>query len=149
MLEPFSGDYTPYTAPMAQQIGEIHTDVLASYGRAEMVELVVYGNDPWFTAPTATLQSADGTTVARAGGKPLNSDGQAFAVHFRPEPSYKDDPHATSRAFLWTFDFPIQRRVTGATPNLDAGDYRLEVAIPDGDGGTSSVVSGTFAVTDG
>jgi hypothetical protein len=106
----------------------------------------VAGNDPWLGAPLATLQNEDGTPVLRAGGLPVDSDGQAFSVRLVPEPSYRDAPDASSRTFRWVFEMPVRHRTDVKIPDL-VGNYQIEVSIPLQDGTLTTSTTRLFTVS--
>jgi neutral ceramidase len=145
-VAPFgSSDFAPYVAPTAVDFGEVLVDVASSYGPTEVLTFTVAGADPWFTAPVAWLEEASGEPVLRAGGIPLNSDGQAFWTDLAVDPTYDEELSPTARQFQWTFNLPIRHQVPGAVPAL-SGEYQLRVELPDGAGGLVSVTSAVFSV---
>jgi hypothetical protein len=142
-LAAFGGeDFEPYAPVSPVQLGEIGSDVLSSYGGTDVVELVVYGSDPWLGAPLATLETADGTPVLRANGAPITSDDYAFWVDLQPVPAWKEA--ATERRFEWKLSMPVRHKVAGL-PEL-SGSYRIRVSVPSASGPVD-VVSSTFSVT--
>lgn len=146
-IEPFGDSpYTPYAGPAPVGVGQIVADVAGEYGPLDVVTFTVAGADPWYGAPIATLVEASGEGVARPNGRPLTSDGQAFWVELATDPPYADGIDVPSRAFHWKFSMPVRHAVVGASPEL-LGGYRLEVALPDGAGGTAQVGSALFTVT--
>ena len=145
-LEPFGTDgFTPYIPPTATGLGEILTDVAPIVAPTEVVVFTIAGNDPWFTAPTAQLETAAGDPVLRSGGLPVDSDGQAFWIDLAVDPPYEDDLNPAARQFLWTFNLAAHHQVPGAIPTLD-GDYQMRVQVADGEGSFIEIVSGTFTV---
>lgn len=145
-LPPFQvGEYVPYTATPGEQIGSIATDVQPSYAPGEVVTLTVRGTDPWLGTPTATLTNEQGEPVRRSSGQEVNSDGYAFWVDLKPEPGYRAERNAASRAFLWTFSMPAAQTVPGLLPDLKGGTYRINVSIPT-NGGSIEVQSAAFTI---
>jgi len=148
-IAPFgTTEFSAYQSPTAIAFGEIVADVEMAYGPTDVLTFTVAGADPWFTAPLAWLETVGGEPVLRAGGIPVDSDGQGFWIDLAVDPPYEDDLSAASRQFQWTFSMPIQHPVVGALPQLD-GDYRLRVELPDGEGGHIEVTSATFSVASG
>jgi len=146
-VEPFGlGDFVPYVSPEPVGLGEVLSEVQGTYGPTDVLVFTVSGADPWYTAPLAFLETAEGDPVLRAGGDSIDSDGQAFWVDLAVDPPYDDAPPPASRQFQWSFSLPIQHQVVGALPNLD-GAYRVRVVMPDGDGGELEVTSAVFEVT--
>jgi len=145
-LEPFgTAEFTPYTAPTAVGLGEIVADVASPVGPTDVVVFTISGNDPWFTAPIAYLETGGGSQVLRASGLPVDSDGQAFWVDLAVDPPYEDDEVVSSRHFMWTYSLAVHHQVPGAIPPLD-GEYQIRVAVPNGDGSFTDVTSTRFMV---
>lgn len=143
----FSGEgFVPYSGPSPADSGAVVVDVLPSYAGADAeVELIVGGDDPWWGAPIAWLETAGGAAVTRPNGTPVHSDGQAFWVDLAVDPPYEaNETGVASRAFHWSFHLPLVHTVSGASPNLPPGDYRIRVELPNEDGTPTEVVSGTF-----
>ena len=113
-------------------------------GPEAMASFTVAGADPWYGAPVATLEYANGQPVTRPSGLPVDSDGVGFEVELAVDPPYSDGLDVPSRAFQWTFRMPLVHTTPGAFPELADGEYRLRVALPDGQGGTTEVTSAPF-----
>lgn len=145
-LAPFDvGDYAPYEPAAGRQEGTIATDVVASYGPADVVTVTVRGSDPWLGTPVATLVDASGVPVRDASGRTIDSDGFGFWVDLDPEPGYRAAPTVEERAFLWTFSMPAAQKVPRIAPDLRGGTYRLRVTLPTADG-SAEVTSAAFTI---
>ena len=143
-VQPFGeSEYEPYAAATPTGLGDVLVDVRAEVVVYEVVELTVAGADPWWGAPVASLEHADGTPVLRANGLPVTSDGQAFWIDLATNPTYADNLDAAARTFEWTFSMPTRHAVVSAGPDLPEGAYRLRVEAPDGAAGVQ-IVSGVF-----
>ncbi|TNE84559.1 MAG: hypothetical protein EP330_29160 [Deltaproteobacteria bacterium] len=140
-VEPFTvGEYTPYDPATGVDAGTVLVQPAAAVSGTDVISVTVAGLDPWMGTPIAILELADGTTVLRPNGMPVDSDSYAFWVDLEPTPGYRDEPDARARTFAWTFSLPATKAVGSRTLS---GDYRVRVKLPDG----TEVVSDTFTVT--
>jgi hypothetical protein len=145
-VQPFApSDYEPVSPPTALEPGTVLADVAGSYGVTEVVTFTVAGDDPWYGAPTAWLETAGGEPVLRPGGTPAQSDSYLFWVQLAVDPSWEEDGTSTERSYAWTFSMPVAHHYPISDLAL-SGDYRLRVELPRADGSVDEVVSGTFSV---
>lgn len=146
---PFDGTSAPAWAATdaATPIGTVLSQPEPVSFTDDVITVTVAGADPWWGAPVAMLELADGTALTRPGGQPITSDGLAMWTDLLPEPSYRSEPTAAARTFAWTFSLPASRRFN-QTERLQPGiAYRLTVTLPDGDGGAITAHSEAFTVT--
>lgn len=146
-VAPFgNADFTPYVGPTPTDFGAVLAQPASALAGADAVAVfTVAGADPWWGAPLAYLEHADGTPVNRPNGLPVTSDGQAFWIDLAVDPAYGDGIDVPSRQFQWSFSLPLQHVVVGAGPAVTAGgSYRLRVVLPDGEGGSTEVTSDPF-----
>jgi hypothetical protein len=145
-IEPFSEpSFDPVEPPTAIGAGSVLHDVAASYAAADIVSFTVAGEDPWYGAPTAWLETASGDPVLRPGGKPAESDSYLFWVELAVDPSWEDDETSDERSYAWAFSMPVGHHYPMSDLALQ-GDYQLRVELPRADGTVTEVVSGTFSV---
>jgi hypothetical protein len=137
--------YEAYVGPTPTGFGDVVVPVEAIYSGSEaIVAFTVAGADPWYTAPVAWLETADGDAVLRPNGSPIHSDGQRFWVDLAVDPAYSDGLDVAARAFHWTFSMPLVHVVPSAGPGLAVGSYRLRVVLSDASGSPTEVVSDPF-----
>ena len=142
------GDYDAFEAQTALSVGTELTPVEDSYGALESVTWTFAGCDPWVGSPLVRLETSAGEPVLRASGHPVDSTGQAFWLELTFDPTYDEDDETTERMFLWEFNLPLTHSVPDAIlPSLVGGSYRLVAEIPNEDGSTTELVSGTFSVS--
>ncbi len=139
--------YDPFVAATPTALGDVLVDVPTDVLAYDVVTFTVAGADPWWGAPIAYLEQADGTPILRPNGLPVTSDGQAFTVELTTDPSYADNLTAGARTFQWHFTLPTRHAVVEAGPDLPEGSYRIRVEAPDGASGVE-IVSGAFNLTE-
>ena len=146
-VAPFEvGDFTPYSPDPGIDVGLVLEDVAAEVGRADVVSMVVSGNDPWLGPVSAVLETEEGAAVLRPNTEPWTSDTYAFWLELENEPNYEEQA-VGARTFGWRINLPVQHRVVGAGPELEAGGrYRLRVSVPQASGEPLEVLSSVFAV---
>lgn len=148
-LEPFpytvAADHEAYPAVDGNTV---HTDVLQTYAAGELVEVVVRGQDPGLGAPRAWLVDADGLAVTRPGGLTHDSDGYGFELELEVDPPWVNedgDIDRMPRSFLWTFRTTTRSQLPRGV-DLSGGTYEMVVEVPQADGTTVEVRSGSFTV---
>lgn len=96
----------------------------------ELIEVTIFGGDPWLLAPTATveLQNPEGTfePLRRKNGSAVSTDGYELETRLEVTPTYEDTKGPVARTFAWTFLLPTRRGAPTTTPALD-GNYRLRI----------------------
>ena len=146
-VPPFTGyeGYEPYEPETPVGLGTVSTDVAATVAGDDIVTFTVSGSDPWLGNPTATLERADGTVVARPNGVPVSSELIDLWMDLTVEPTYVDMSRAPQRTFSYTFSFPVVRRAGSRIPELAGGDYHFRISIPTDDA-PMQVTTGAFHV---
>jgi hypothetical protein len=133
-VAPFEGySYAAYQPEEPVDVGAIVLDVPAAVEATDVVRFTVLGSDPWLGTPVAVLErEVEAETfepVTLPSGRVIDSDSYELWVDLEVDPPYADDPAPVARAFAWSFNLPVTRRVPGAMPAL-VGPHRLTVTLP-------------------
>ena len=136
--------YTPYDSEEALEAGQVVLQPAAAVTATDMVELAVTGFAAWEGMPVATLLDASGAALTRPNGETWTSIDQPFYWTLSADPPYTDSVDPMPRVFTWTLRFPVQH-VVPDTFSLPAGDWSVEVVLPDG----NTVTTDAFTVSGG
>jgi len=132
----------PVLIETALEVGTI-VEQPVDAGPGETVTATIYGADPWWGTPLATLQRDDGgvwVDVVTPTGRTVTSDGYGFWVDLSPDPDWTDaDELPMTRHFSYTYSLPRTSRY-GEAIGLTPGSYRLSIVVPE-DGETETVIT--------
>lgn len=150
--ETFStADAIGLVAEEANERGSIAEQPAETYNPGDVVQVAIYGPDPWVGAPTALLQrqgTSDFADLIHTNATAYDSNGYGFWIDLETEPSYAETIDRVARHFKWTFHMPL-RRSAGGLPGSLTGTFRFRLLIPTKEGDVLEVTSGPFTVAGG
>ena len=152
LLKPANGSFLPSGSAAAPAV---KTEPAEKVAVGETVVFEFTGGDPWFLLPTVILEKEAGgdfKPVLRKNQTVVDSTGYEFGATVTYDPTYKDEPKAKTRTFVWMFELPTDRRVASSAFPM-SGTYRLRATgryLPEGSkdpaGSDYELVSADFVV---